>query len=121
MKKLIIGLILSISLGGVVAEAVEGEWYMPSNTKIIGRLYFYGTDTEMGQASTINKSNNYPVKVKLYASDTSGNVIPGSWVEGPVKQGSTWVKSTARRPNAWGSGHSTNQSKDPWKWLYIGA
>lgn len=126
MKKRIIATILGISMliPATIAYAYShgssDTIYMQStNTQITGTLYLlYDGNPNIGQANTHNDSGNgVTVKTKIYAT-AGGQTISGS---SRVVTGNpnAYVKSTARLPDAWGSGHTTHNTADPWDWLYI--
>lgn len=108
-------------LPATVVKAELKNWYYPgTNTEIKGQLYSSGT-RNTANASTINNSrNNKKVIVKIYAS-AGGSTLSESW---NIKVGypKAWCSGTARRPDWWGSMHSTTPTKDPWKYLnlYVG-
>lgn len=124
MRKKLSAIILAASIltmPPILAKAESGTWFMnATNTKLEGTLYAYD-DVELANAKTTNLSeNNYRVVVKLYAS-AGGTTIDSSWKESrgyPY----AWVKSAARSPQWWGSGHSTTPTSDDYKWLtlYVG-
>ncbi|MBN1041268.1 hypothetical protein FDA33_09515 [Clostridium botulinum] len=113
---------ISLLLPGTAAFAYDhgnnDTWFMhESNTKIKGSLYLVNNDREIAQSKTVNLSDNgVKVRVKIYAT-ADGQTIRGSKNEDVGK--TAYVKATARKPDCWGSGHTTTPSSDPYKWLYI--
>lgn len=121
MKKLIGCLIILFALfmPTITTHAAEDSWFFSgTNTKIFGGLYFYNGVKDEANASTTNRSeNNVKVLVKLYATD-NGQTISGSWKESRDYPKS-WTCSAARKPDWWGSIHSTTPTNDPYECLNI--
>ncbi len=124
MKKAIIALLCTglILIPAKSAAAVSGQWYMnATNTVMRGELYSTNGSRHVANASTTNVSQNgYGTIVKIYAT-SGGTEIPSSW-RTSYGANRAWVQSTAYSPDWWGSGHSTKNSPDPYKWLslYVG-
>lgn len=126
MKKKLLGIFLAASflIPGATAFAFEhgdyDSWYMQdTNTKIRGSLYLLNDgDPDVGQARTENVSKNgVKVKVKIYATADGQKIRGSEKVDTGTRN--AYATGTARRPDCWGSGHTTTPSNDPFKWLYL--
>ena len=126
MKKILLSALLGVAvlLPTTAAFAYEhgdtGSWYMEdTQTSIKGSLYLLNNNNpNVAQAKTYNESGNgKTVKVKIYAT-ADGQTIRGSQNQ-DTGYPTAYTKGTARKPDCWGSGHTTTPSSDPYEWLYI--
>lgn len=113
-------MLIPTTIAYAYSHGSRDTYYMQStNTQITGTLYLLNEgNPNIGQANTRNDSGNgVTVKTKIYAT-AGGQTISGS---SRVTTGypNAYIKSTARLPDAWGSGHTTSGTPDPWEWLYI--
>lgn len=120
MKRIIsfvlcLGVLLSIPYS---CKAVERTWTLSSNKTIIGKLYKYRGDINSANASTTNITCK-GCEVALYPTDRDGERLAQLKYNKQANKSSAWVAMTQRNVHAWGSGHSTYPTNDPWKWLYL--
>ncbi|AGX41387.1 hypothetical protein [Clostridium saccharobutylicum] len=126
MKKILLSALLGVAVllpttaAFAYAHGDTGEWYMQSSkTEIQGSLYLVNNNKpNVAQAKTYNvDENGKKVRVKIYAT-ADGQTIEGSDRDA-TGYPTAYIKSSARKPDAWGSGHTTTPSPDPYEWLYI--